>query len=118
METYEELTAKINELERMEDALLDLKNTISRDVGAGLIPLAEYTVEWVQGIDQKLAETTAIRDVLRFNAGISVGKVPPAYGDHKPDLDQRAECMRQQNLSEALVNADRKIWETKLSGAR
>lgn len=50
--------------ERTQDALLELKNTISRMIGEGKLPNDGETLQWVRGIDAELERESADRRTL------------------------------------------------------
>lgn len=54
----------LDENERAQDALLDLKNTISRMIGEGTLPNGGETLQWVRGIDLELERERSERRAL------------------------------------------------------
>ena len=100
----------LEQLEREDKALLELKQTIAHDVGSGKLPIADFVGEWAKGIDKKLENNAACRDVLRFNAGLPASSIPEPYGDLKPDIEARANAMRARGVVESMVKADHDVW--------
>lgn len=57
-----ELDLLLEKNERMQYALLDLKDTISRMIGEGRLPNDGETRQWLEGIDSRLEREHADRD--------------------------------------------------------
>lgn len=104
-----ELDLLLEKNERMQDALLDLKDTISRMIGEGRLPNDDETRQWLEGIDSKLENESADRDVLLFNHGSMTTVVPPATERYRPDLNIRHQELAS-TINETYASADRKYW--------
>jgi len=111
-----EIEQLLEKNERMQDALLDLKDTMSKMIGDGRLPNDSEVQQWFQGVDSKLQRETADRDVLLFNHGAMTTVVPQATERYQPDL-----AIRYQELStscnKAYADADRKYWMDRLQKA-
>lgn len=103
--------------ERMQDALLDLKDTISRMIGEGRLPNDDETRQWLEGIDSKLENESADRDVLLFNHGSMTTVVPPATERYQPDLTIRYQELAS-TVNKTYASTDRKYWLERIQQAR
>lgn len=104
-----ELDRLLEKNERMQDALLDLKETIIRMIFKGRLPNDDETRQWLEGIDSKLENERADRDVLLFNHGSMTTVVPPATERYRPDLTIRYQELAF-TINETYAAADRKYW--------
>lgn len=104
-----ELDRLLEKNERMQTALLDLKDTISRMIGEGRLPNDDETRQWIEGIDSKLKHESADREVLLFNHGSITADVPPATERYRPDLNIRYQELAT-TINKTYAFADRKYW--------
>lgn len=111
-----ELDLLLEKNERMQDALLDLKDTISRMIGEGRLPNDDETRQWLEGIDSKLENERADRDVLLFNHGSMTTVVPPATERYRPDLTIRYQELAS-TINKTYASADRKYWLDRIQQA-
>lgn len=111
-----ELDLLLEKNERMQYALLDLKDTISRMIGEGRLPNDSETRQWLEGIDSRLEHEYADRDVLLFNHGSMTTIVPPATERYQPDLDVRYQELAS-TINETYADSDRKYWLSRIRQA-
>lgn len=111
-----ELDLLLEKNERMQDALLDLKDTISRMIGEDRLPNDDETRQWLEGIDSKLENESADRDVLLFNHGSMTTVVPPATERYQPDLTIRYQELAS-TVNKTYASADRKYWLERIQQA-
>lgn len=104
-----ELDLLLEKNERMQDALLDLKNTISRMIGEGRLPNDDETRQWLEGIDSKLEHEAADREVLLFNHGAMSTVLPKSTERYQPDLQVRYQEILT-TCNKAYADADYKYW--------
>lgn len=104
-----EIEQLLDKNERMQDALLDLKDTMSKMIGEGRLPNDYEIQQWFKGVDAKLAREAADREVLLFNHGSMTTVVPPATERYKPDLSVRYRELSA-TCNKAYADADRKYW--------
>lgn len=104
-----ELDLLLEKNERMQDALLDLKDTMSRMIGEGRLPNDEEVHQWFEGIDCKLEQEAADREVLLFNHGAMSTVLPKSTERYQPDLQVRYQEILT-TCNKAYADADYKYW--------
>ena len=95
--------------ERMQDALLSLKDTMSRMIGEGRQPNDDEEHQWIEGIDRKLEHEAADREVLLFNHGAMTTVLPKSTERYQPDLQVRYQEILT-TCNKAYADADYKYW--------
>lgn len=117
---------RINEIDKVIQAHIDLKNTLyamnlhanvldAHDTGHVDYIDAAQIPQWQQGVDDAIRQLKKERDIYLFNAGEPINYVPPAVGTLKPDFDIRATSMRADNKTDDDIAKDR-IYLGKLDG--
>lgn len=104
-----ELDLLLEKNERMQDALLDLKDTMSRMIGEGRLPNDDEVHQWFEGIDRKLEHEAADREVLLFNHGSMSTVLPKSTERYQPDLQVRYQEILT-TCNKAYADADYKYW--------
>ena len=104
-----ELDLLLEKNERMQDALLDLKDTMSRMIGEGRLPNDDEVHQWFEGIDRKLKHEAADREVLLFNHGAMSTVLPKSTERYQPDLQVRYQEILT-TCNKAYADADYKYW--------
>lgn len=104
-----ELDLLLEKNERMQDALLDLKDTMSRTIGEGRLPNDDEVHQWFEGIDRKLKHEAADREVLLFNHGAMSTVLPKSTERYQPDLQVRYQEILT-TCNKAYADADYKYW--------
>lgn len=93
----------------MQDALLDLKDTMSRMIGEGRLPNDDEVHQWFEGIDRKLEHEAADREVLLFNHGAMTTVLPKSTERYQPNLQVRYQEILT-TCNKAYADADYKYW--------
>lgn len=105
----------LRENERMQEALLNLKETLSRMLSDGSLPNDDETRELFAGIDREIADEVADRAVLLFNHGTAT-EIPQPTKRYSPDL-----AVRYRELcvvcNEAYADADYLYWSARFQQA-
>lgn len=104
-----ELDLLLEKNERMQDALLDLKDTMSRMIGEGRLPNNDEVHQWFEGIDRKLKHEAADREVLLFNHGAMSTVLPKSTERYQPNLQVRYQEILT-TCNKAYADADYKYW--------
>lgn len=104
-----ELDLLLEKNERMQDALLDLKDTMSRMIGEGRLPNDDEVHQWFEGIDRKLKHEAADREVLLFNHGAMSTVLPKSTERYQPNLRVRYQEILT-TCNKAYADADYKYW--------
>lgn len=104
-----ELDLLLEKNERMQDALLDLKDTMSRMISEGRLPNDDEVHQWFEGIDRKLEHEAADREVLLFNHGAMSTVLPKSTERYQPDLQVRYQEILT-TCNKAYADADYKYW--------
>lgn len=104
-----ELDLLLEKNERMQDALLDLKDTMSRMIGEGRLPNDDEVHQWFEGIDCKLEHEAADREVLLFNHGAMSTVLPKSTERYQPDLQVRYQEILT-TCNKAYADADYQYW--------
>lgn len=104
-----ELDLLLEKNERMQDALLDLKDTMSRMIGEDRLPNDDEVHQWFEGIDRKLKHEAADREVLLFNHGAMSTVLPKSTERYQPDLQVRYQEILT-TCNKAYADADYKYW--------
>ena len=99
--------------EQYQNGLLELKDTISRMIGNTDLPNEPFVYEWIQGIDERLRQEAADREVLLFNGGSMTNTIPQATERVKPDIELRRKELLA-SCNESYANADYEFWKSKL----
>lgn len=109
MTTRTELQQALQANETHQDAYLDFKNQISTAIGAGRLPNDAGTLEWLRGIDGRIAALEAERQAIRFNLGYPFSSMPPAAGGAAPDPDLRRSVLAGL-YGDGYADSDRQLW--------
>ena len=109
----EQVQAQLDRLKREWEGLLDLKDTIAKDLARGLFantPDGRHIPEWLDGIDRRVNEVSLQVQVVRWNLGDAIDVIPTKVGDVSPDLDVRWRCLRAAQ-GPMMADVDRRVWE-------
>lgn len=104
------LQEQIERYEEHQNTLLSFKDFFIKAIGLGTLPNDNNSRQLLNNIDILIAEYAADRDVIRWNAGEAMSRMPPATRRVQPDLELRSHSMRERGVSEILIEADRKLW--------